>query len=440
MAPQVESTGVALTRRTKSEGPPLREASSPSRDVVERGRGFRRQCTALRLPLRDRLRYWAYYIALAHRGEPVHSPTHDTQYADSIYKRGYNKYCEKLNARLARSGSPPPLLEVPSFTQGELSEADWLFLMSLNIPFVVRGGAEGLPVNDWSLEYFEEVAGTATVPINEAADSPSEDTTRPTKSHRYYEFRTGVVSEVIESIRRGGNARVSTAEDVMHHDGGRLREDLCIPYWERVSGWARNQEHWLRSKMLAGKVVGAQLLMQPADAFTLWHSEPGDNFFVLAKGVKTWTLAHPYYTAGLRPRVKTTTNYHGCNIDVREPDEVQRERGFEGYLHVPKVRLTIGPGDVLRVPNYWWHTAVTHPGEYTLAATIRSGGMPNMVGPGLTLLRWFDRKYHAMAVDFAKEGRISDRHIGYPRNSRSADETASSGASTRDGRRRSGAS
>ena len=83
------------------------------------------------------------------------------------------------------------------------------------------------------------------------------------------------------------------------------------------------------------------------------------------------------------------------------------------------------PGDVLRVPNHWWHTAVTHPGAYALATTIRTECMPNLVGPGYMVLRWFDEQFRTMAKAYASEGRISDRHIGYPRRSRTTADKAS---------------
>ena len=183
---------------------------------------------------------------------------------------------------------------------------------------------------------------------------------------------------------------------------------------------------WFESRLFAGKVVSAQLLMQPENAFTLWHLEPGDNFFVLSKGVKTWWLAHPLYTASFRPRVKTSTNYTGTNIDVREGDEVLASRGYGAYLKVPKTKVTVRPGDVLRVPNHWWHTAVTHPGSYTLAATIRADTMPNRVGPGYFLLRKLDPQYHQIVRDYIQDGRIHDRHIGFPRKTRGASADAES--------------
>ncbi len=399
----------------------LPDRSARSRQLWAIARRFRRDSLAVHIPLRERLLYWFFYLGLARHGTQVPSPTHDTQYADGFYQRGYQRACNRINRRLSRATARPPV-EVPSFDHGSVDLADLQQLMRLSIPFVIRNGAQGLPIRNWTLDYLEAAAGTCAVPINEAADRPADDTSRPTKSHHYYAFRTGTLAEVVRSIRSGGAMRITTAEDVMHHDEGRLRRDLDLPYWERVSGWAQGQRHWLRSRLFVGKIVGAQLLMQPQGAFTLWHAEPGDNFFVLAKGHKNWTLAHPYYTAALRPRVKTTTNYHGSNVDVREPDDVQRRRGFDGYPAMPKVQVRLQPGDVLRVPNHWWHTVVTDVGDYTLAATIRSNSPPNRTGFAYGILRLLDSKYHAMAKAYLAEGRIHDHHIGYPRKSRVADD------------------
>lgn len=395
-----------------------------ARRIRHLARSFRRASTAVRIPYRLRLMYWCYYVALARRGVMVHSATRDAEYQDGRWKRGFDSYNAKINRHLQGAGTASTPVDVPSFAHGELELADLRLLMRLNIPFVIRNGAQALPMRNWSLDYLEQVAGSCAVPINEAPDRPSDDRGRPTKADRYYRFRTGTLAEVVASIRTGGKARVSTAEDVMHHANGRLRQDLDIPWWERISGWADNQHHWLRSRLFVGKIVGAQLLVQPENAFTLWHAEPGDNFFVLAKGTKTWTLAHPYYTAAMQPRVKTTTNYHGSNIDIRESHDTLRQRGFAGYLAIPKVRVVLQGGDVLRVPNYWWHTVVTHPGDYTLAVSIRSNSPPNLTGAGYVMLRLLDRQYHAMAAAFATEGRIRDGHIGYPRQSRgTADES-----------------
>lgn len=378
-------------------------------------RAFRHQACGVQLPLRERVAYWRAYARLAHEGRQQHSRTHDAVYEPGPLRERYERALARLERRLLEAPQPRTSIAPPEFDAHAIAEEDVHGLMRSNVPFVLRGGADAVPARQWTLASLREKAGSAEVPINDAEDRPEEDRSRPTKAHRYYRFRRGPLSDVIDSIESGGHARTTTAEDVMHHAGGRLRGELDLDHWERLSGWQRNREHWLRSRLLAGKIVGAQLMVQPENAFTLWHAEPGDNFFVLIAGTKRWTMAHPLYTAAMRPRVKTTTNYHGSNIDLRESEAVLAERGFGAYLHVPKVTVTMRPGDVLRVPNHWWHTVVTDPGSPTIAVTIRSGGMPNLVGFGYTWLRWKDEQYTEMARAFLRDGRIRDEHIGFPR-------------------------
>lgn len=393
-----------------------RGAAAPS--VADTATRLRAAALAVRVPLVDRLRYWTAFIALARRGTPVYSPALDAQYADGPLKRRYERALERIDARLAALDTNVPAA-VPAFRPHELTAADHALLTRLAIPYILRGAAVGLPAMGWTLESLEAEFGDCTGPINEAHDRPSDDLDRPTKAHHYYDFRIGTLREVCESIRRGGSARFVVGEDIMHARGGRLRAELELPHWERFSGWERNRHHWLRSRLCVGKVFSAQLLVQPEGAYSLWHTEGGDNFFVLTRGRKVWTLAHPRYSASFRPRVKKTTNYTGSNIDVRESDDVQRRRGFAGYPGVPKVRAELEAGDMLRVPAFWWHTVETTPGDYTIAASLRIEPGPSLEAAGLLTMRLLDEQAHAMMKAYARDGRISDELIGQPRRSRS---------------------
>ena len=373
----------------------------------------------MRIPGLDRLRYWLRFIALAHRGKPTYSATHDAVYEDGRPARGYARALERINRRLEVLPRQAEPVQIPVFPADELGPADLALLTRLRIPYVLRGAGRHLPAMHWTLEQLEEGWGECVGPINQASDEPSEDLDRPTKAHHYYDFRMGTLAEVAASIRTGGKARFVVAEDIMHVDGGRLRQDLDLEHWESISGWDRNQHHWLRSRLYLGKLFSAQLLMQPEDAFSLWHTEAGDNFFVLTRGRKRWTLAHPYYSAAMRPRVKKTTNYTGSNIDLREPDEVLERRGFRSYLSIPKVQAEVEAGDMLRIPSFWWHTVETLPGSYTLASSLRIESGPSLVAPGLLAMRLLDKQTHAMMKAYEQEGRISDALIGQPRKSRS---------------------
>jgi len=143
---------------------------------------FKSACTAARIPLRHRLMYWFSYIRLARRGVQEHSPTHDTQYQDGPLRRRYDRWCERINQRLA-DGLTQEDVSPPTFNADQVDTPLLRRLMSHNIPFVIRGGAHRLPVRDWSLDYIDDIAGDCDVPINSAADLPFPDLTRPTKAH-----------------------------------------------------------------------------------------------------------------------------------------------------------------------------------------------------------------------------------------------------------------
>ncbi len=393
------------------------ETARPS--VRQIAKEFDRASRAVRIPFRHRFLYWLFHFGLAHFGKPVYSPTLDSQYEDGFFRRGYEKYRLKINQRLEQLPPRTSPLEIPCFDKQELSQEDLACLHKLRIPFVLRGAAKGLAMMQWDLDYFDRIAGDCEVPVNAAKDKPSGDLSLPTKSHHYYDFHRGTVKEVTDSIRAGGDLRFTVAEDVMHRDNDRLLKDVDVAYWETLTGWDRNKQHWLRSKLFVGKVVSALLLVQPDHAYTLWHTEPGDAFFVLTKGAKTWTMAHPLYTAPMLPRVKKTTNYTGANIDSRESDAVLEQRGFRAFLRIPKVAIRMEAGDVLRVPHQWWHTVETHPGDHTIAVSLRVEPGPTLVGAGYLLLGLFDRQARAVFQAYRKEGRISDQLIGQPRKSRS---------------------
>ncbi|MDF1798501.1 MAG: cupin-like domain-containing protein [Planctomycetota bacterium] len=392
------------------------EAQPEVRRIAE---DFDRASRAVRIPRFDRLRYWLRFIALAHRGTQTFSATHDAVYEDGRLLRGYTRALERINRRLEALPPQAEPVQIPVFLASELGPADLALLTRMRIPFVLRGAARHLPAMGWTLEQLEAGWGECVGPINQARDEPSPDLDRPTKAHHYYDFRMGTLAEVAESIRTGGKARFVVAEDIMHVDGGRLREDLDLEHWEAISGWDKNQHHWLRSRLYLGKLFSAQLLVQPEHAYSLWHTEAGDNYFVLTRGRKRWTLAHPTYSAAMRPRVKKTTNYTGSNIDLRESDEVLERRGFRGYLSIPKVQAEIEAGDMLRIPSFWWHTVETLPGSYTLASSLRVESGFSLVAPGLLAMRLLDKQTHAMMRSYEQEGRISDALIGQPRKSRS---------------------
>lgn len=373
---------------------------------------FYSQLFTVKIPLNWRHCYWAYYVLLAHRGRQIEHADRDAHYADSWIKRGYDKYHKKINDFLcSKYPRTRDYIEAPTFQAGELSDEAVQHLMKLKVPFIIRGGAAHLRMMQWDLSFFAEHFGQCELPINTAPDKPNSDTTKPNRGTNYYDFKLGTVKELVDAIRRGENLRSIAVEDVMHQHDGRLIEDLDISMFERMTGWATMGHKRLHKKFLVGKIASKQLFLQPKYAYTIWHCEPGDNFFLLHSGRKTWTLAHPYHTAAFNPRVKINTTYHGCSIDARESDQVQDSRGNSAYTRIPKVKLVAEPGDILRLPNYWWHTVETVADEYSIAVTLRAPCLPNMVSGGYLAMRILDEEYHEMARRVSRGGRITDRDI-----------------------------
>lgn len=379
-----------------------------------------KEASAVRVSGFDNARYWFNYVSLAHRGKLSYSASRDAVYEDGFFNSKYNKYCEKINSDIANQKKPEPI-ELLAVSLEELNPSAAALLMKAQVPFVIRGGAEGLGIMDWDLDMLDKTIGDCEVPINEAKVQPSIDYDKPSKAHLYYDFRQGLVSEVTTGIRQGNSvACVSASENALYHSNSRLRQDIGIERWEGLTGWSNKQHvEGKKRRSYAGKVITSQFLLQPGGAYTLWHMEPGDNFLVLGKGRKTWEVAHPKYTAAFRPRVKVNTQYVGSNIDFRESDEMQLRRGFNGYINIPKIRFELEAGDVMRVPNYWWHTASTCNRDYAVSAAVRSVSQFNFIAPGATTLGLLDPQVRESIKSIRSEGRIYDRHIGHPRKSRS---------------------
>jgi|SRR5690554_4082186 hypothetical protein len=367
---------------------------------------------AVKIPFHLRFMYWSYYILLAHKGVMVQSADRDPQYRDGKLKRGYDKYHNKiknhLNKHYPRMESP---IEIPTFQAGELSDEEVQILMGLYIPFVVKGGAAQLKMMHWDLDFFADNFGDCELPINTAPDKPDSDAAKANRATNYYDYKIGTVGELIKSVKQGGNMRAAAVSDVMHQQDNRLIKDLDIDMFERMTGWVKNQHHRLKRKLLVGKVVSTQLFLQPKYAYTIWHCEPADNFFLLQSGQKKWTISHPYHSPAFNPRVKTNTTYHGCSIDVREDNSAQDNRGNEAYTRIPKLQVTVEAGDLLRLPNYWWHTVETFAEHHAIAVTLRATCLPNLASVGYLAMRVLDKDYHEMIKRFKNGGRVTDRDV-----------------------------
>eukprot|EP00957_Ditylum_brightwellii_P138893 10586744-Ditylum_brightwellii.AAC.1 len=72
------------------------------------------------------------------------------------------------------------------------------------------------------------------------------------------------------------------------------------------------------------------------------HCEPIGNVAVQLQGKKQWTLVSPKYSLHIQP--------------AASPDGRAFFASYSDSIHhVPRYQITLGPGDALWVPTWWWH-------------------------------------------------------------------------------------
>jgi ribosomal protein L16 Arg81 hydroxylase len=157
--------------------------------------------------------------------------------------------------------------------------------------------------------------------------------------------------------------------------------------------------------------MSRQIFIQPERSHSLWHAEPGDNYFIAVEGAKKWRLVPPYYSAGMYPVIKNSSVYHVSKVDGRESNDIIAQRGFPLYRYVPKYSATVERGDILILPNYWWHTVTNVPGSHTISLTFRTLSELNLAAPIFWFLKKTDPKSIEIRKKVLKYGRLYDEDV-----------------------------
>lgn len=81
----------------------------------------------------------------------------------------------------------------------------------------------------------------------------------------------------------------------------------------------------------------------PAGTISQLHCDTGDNFFVQVLGRKKFVLVSPQYAGRLGARTRNEDSIDSA-YDLSELP-----------AGIPSIALTLGPGDLLYLPGYWFH-------------------------------------------------------------------------------------
>ena len=85
-----------------------------------------------------------------------------------------------------------------------------------------------------------------------------------------------------------------------------------------------------------------------------FHCAPSCNAFYQIEGEKLWTLVDPNYTQLLYPVVTSQNEFQGSSLPF--PLKDQDYKAFPLIFHCPRYSVRLGPGDILLVPRWWYHS------------------------------------------------------------------------------------
>ena len=85
-----------------------------------------------------------------------------------------------------------------------------------------------------------------------------------------------------------------------------------------------------------------------------FHCAPSCNAFYQIEGEKLWTLVDPNYTQLLYPVVTSQNEFQGSSLPFPLKEEDYKD--FPLIFHCPRYSVKLGPGDILLVPRWWYHS------------------------------------------------------------------------------------
>lgn len=212
-------------------------------------------------------------------------------------------------------------------------------------PMVIRGYAgEFECVKKWTPEYFRDNYGDFEVFFT-STESILNDA-----NVRLQDFVNGVLGgskgrEYIENL-----SDIFNAFPELHDDIG--IEQLA----GLLDGYATY--HKIAQFFLGGLGTGA-----------VFHCANELNLFLNIYGNKRWTFVHPKYAVAMDTSIFNKGFFVGSFVKHNAPSGFI-EAKFPLYNRVPRLRVTLEPGDLLINPPWWWH-AIDNITPATIAVATR---------------------------------------------------------------------
>lgn len=366
------------------------------------------------LPLIHRITYWLGFGYLTRYGKLISGIPEQHRFKPSfglsLFRRGERKlleYCKKYVPEHRED------IQIHEIHAKDVTPEIMDKFRKWQLPVLIKGGAcSWKAFQEFDLDFFKKNYGDVKIPVHSEPNLVFPDDGHPIPLNNFYQMKYIKMQDLIESILTDDLYSAKAIEDIMYERGGYLIKNYCnLDYIHSLTNLQEYRKKWYFKIIPAGHVISKQLFIQSKRSHTLWHTEPGYNYFVAIAGEKNWRLTPPYYSCGLYTVIKDNSTYHVSRVDGRESNEVISRRGFPLYQYMPKYKARVGPGDVLVVPPWWWHTVSNVPSSHSISLTFRTIAEPNIYAPMLNYLKWKDRNAKEIRRKVLEHGRMFDEDI-----------------------------
>lgn len=234
-----------------------------------------------------------------------------------------------------------------------LSELDQFVERSDNLtqPMIIRGGAKDTEaVKKWSFDHFVERYGDEKVICLD--DSSLETRNAFVKERTLVNARKRKLKDIFAGLKEGKHLYINAINEILKKNPELLEE--------------------LESRQIADKIRDlngvkfkykfSQIFIGRKDSVTPLHRAMGLNIFANVVGSKTWFLMHPKYKNLLRETPSGSLHFGFSQQDIFDKNDLCQK--------IPHIEIKLEPGDLLIVPNCWWH-AVRNETEFCIGVASR---------------------------------------------------------------------
>ena len=212
-------------------------------------------------------------------------------------------------------------------------------------PIVIRGFANQFDcVKQWTPEMFMEKYGDFKIWYSSTEELFVEDGTR------LGDYVKSVLDGNINRAYLENLSDIFNAHPELHQQAGL---DKIGEYLGDVGNY-----HRIAQLFIGGPGTGA-----------VYHCANELNCFLNIYGQKKWTFAHPKYSAAMYTSNFNKGIFVGSLVKHKAPKRFI-ETEFPLYNRIPKLTITLEPGDMLINPPWWWH-AVDNISPVSIAIATR---------------------------------------------------------------------